>query len=624
MANNPLDYLIKDPDAMRYALLQDASYKAGGTVQRFDEGGQISLDQKRHELMSPYGTNYERFVPATNAFSVNEKPASQAYTDYEVPRISESGGITPLPRTVYDDRMAELNKQLDLGIRPDWMSDTDFAQSQVDRGRGGGNTARAAGNILEALGKHIPEFITQSSMGIDPTTGIIGKTGELHSIPKAGQYMASQAAPFAKSTAEMAAELYASGRMPGMIEPSMNVVKPYYHGSDIKGLKVLDPEASKERRSNGSSVWVNPVDLQAASYAKKKSGSLYEVPLDTEGFAIVDADFTGNKSISPGAVIQHSNGEVTPVSALGDKVTTDDIAAHSRAKGDPGVRILNVGDLGSGGVYTDATHGESVAIHSPVEVKSERNIKDVINKNSEQLANSKELTQNTSLTPENLDALKEYAAGLSNSKIGGYSQIQSILRKGSPTYKDVDPVLSNKMVEDLVDAFANSKTELPQTVYRGTRVRKGSEREELLKLQPGSIYSDKGLTSTSKDKAVVARKFSNKLNRSDTLVNFVIDVPEGSSAIDLQQALGKEYGHEKEIALAPSTKFEVTKVSTGKGFSPGTGNPPEQGVRTIHMKVIKEKPGGYARGGGVKNPFTSPKHSGYNIDHMRYELLRQG
>ena len=31
-----------------------------------------------------------------------------------------------------------------------------------------------------------------------------------------------------------------------------------------------------------------------------------------------------------------------------------------------------------------------------------------------------------------------------------------------------------------------------------------------------------------------------------------------------------------------------------------------------------------AEGGDVKKPFTSPKHSGYNIDHMRYELSRQG
>ena len=52
MANNPLDYLIKDQDAMRYALMnQQPQRKAqGGQVQRFDEGGQASQDQMRYEL----------------------------------------------------------------------------------------------------------------------------------------------------------------------------------------------------------------------------------------------------------------------------------------------------------------------------------------------------------------------------------------------------------------------------------------------------------------------------------------------------------------------------------------------------------------------------------------------
>ena len=68
----------------------------------------------------------------------------------------------------------------------------------------------------------------------------------------------------------------------------------------------------------------------------------------------------------------------------------------------------------------------------------------------------------------------------------------------------------------------------------------------------------------------------------------------------------------------------MTKVSTGKGFSPGTGNPPEQGVRTIHMKVIKEKPGGYARGGAVKpRPIASEEDLNYNLDYMRHALMHR-
>lgn len=228
-------------------VLEGKKFAEGGAV-RMENGGQAEVDQMKYELTNPYGTNYERFVPETNAFSINAKPASQAYTHYDVPRVSESGGIAPLPRTAYDDRMAELEKQLDRGVKPDWMADSDFAQSQVDRGRGGGNTARAVGNILEALGKHIPEFITQSNMGLDPMTGSIGKTGELHSIPKAGRYMASQAAPFAKSTAEMANELYATGRIQGMVSPNAYMAEPSIPKQNDKLPTAIRAQLEESRR----------------------------------------------------------------------------------------------------------------------------------------------------------------------------------------------------------------------------------------------------------------------------------------------------------------------------------------------------------------------------------------
>ena len=121
----------------------------------FDEGGQASLDQMRHELINPYGTNYERFVPSTNSLSVNEKPASLAYTQHDVPIVTESGGIAPVPRTVHDDRLAEIEKQLDKGVKPDWMSGKDFLQDQAERkGYNTTDTSISAlgQNVLAALG----------------------------------------------------------------------------------------------------------------------------------------------------------------------------------------------------------------------------------------------------------------------------------------------------------------------------------------------------------------------------------------------------------------------------------------------------------------------------------------
>ena len=204
----------------------------------FDEGGEASLDQMRYELTNPYGTNYERFVPSTNAFSVNEKPASLAYTQHDVPIVTESGGIAPVPRTVHDDRMAEIEKQLDKGVKPDWMSGKDFLQDQAERkGYNTTDTSISAlgQNVLAALGNsHIlggafralgapyeaAEKVLGSSMGLDPMTGIIGKTGELHSIPKAGQYAASRAAPVLSKIDQAVRSGYESGAIP---QPGLSI-----------------------------------------------------------------------------------------------------------------------------------------------------------------------------------------------------------------------------------------------------------------------------------------------------------------------------------------------------------------------------------------------------------------
>ena len=170
----------------------------------------------------------------------------------------------------------------------------------------------------------------------------------------------------------------------------------YYHGSDVKGLTILDPAASMGRRSEGSSIWVTPDETFAAGYPKKQTGSIYTAPLSTSGFAKVDANFTSNRAISPDAMIYHSNGEVTPVSSLGQKVSTDQLAAYARSKGDLGLRIMNVGDMGSGqfaGIGPNPSmYGESVAVFNPLKVSGERNVSDVA-KQYAAVENTKPLTE---------------------------------------------------------------------------------------------------------------------------------------------------------------------------------------------------------------------------------------
>ena len=273
----PLRSLGEEPtmDQIRFELSQVAKQRAVPTVDPTEVANNARLIAERQtpvDVSAP--------LPDMSArFGVNAKPASQAYTQYDVPRVSESGGVAPLPRTIFDDRMTELGEQLDQRIKPDWMSFADFAQSQVDRGRGGGHLFNALGKILT-----IPEHITGSSMGLDPMLGLVGKTGELHSIPKAGRYAASRAAPFAKSTAEMANELYATGQMPGMVNPVMNVIKNkggnWLPGSverNVELIKGLDADLVDQlglNPVNASSPHIaNWVDNKLVKYIKNEMGT---------------------------------------------------------------------------------------------------------------------------------------------------------------------------------------------------------------------------------------------------------------------------------------------------------------------------------------------------------------
>jgi len=62
---NPLDYTIQDADAMRYALMQDSSYRKGGAVRMADGGildghpvfqtAQVPFAEYRHSIGMNHG-----------------------------------------------------------------------------------------------------------------------------------------------------------------------------------------------------------------------------------------------------------------------------------------------------------------------------------------------------------------------------------------------------------------------------------------------------------------------------------------------------------------------------------------------------------------------------------------
>lgn len=156
-------------------------------------------------------------------------------------------------------------------------------------------------------------------------------------------------------------------------------------------------------------------------------------------------------------------------------------------------------------------------------------------------------------------ALEEYSKGSYESEVGGYTNLQSMLRHGKPsTPSGWNEEKGQKHLAALRSAFESASLPKATTAYRGVRVKKG-EMASLLNAKPGDVLEDKGVTSTSTSKEVVARKFSKALNRSDRMVQLTIEVPAGAKAIPIA-------GEEKELALAPDTKLEITKRAERGGI----------------------------------------------------------
>jgi len=147
-------------------------------------------------------TSPEMYEQNRDLFTVNRKPASQAYTEFGVPMIDAAGKSVPFPKTMRDIEVDKVEKQLESGIKPSWMSDRDFIEDQSARkgyvtspktaGDFGQNAMAALmgskflGGTLRALGDvdEAAQAVIGSSYGLDPTIGLVGQTGRLHRVPR--------------------------------------------------------------------------------------------------------------------------------------------------------------------------------------------------------------------------------------------------------------------------------------------------------------------------------------------------------------------------------------------------------------------------------------------------------
>lgn len=170
------------------------------------------------------------------------------------------------------------------------------------------------------------------------------------------------------------------------------------------------------------------------------------------------------------------------------------------------------------------------------------------------------ITYDARLDAGEIAAINEYQAAFVNSEVGGYANLQSVLRTGNPTYAQAWAPRGDEILTDLDRALRHGTASEDLTVWRGVRVTSSSR--DILDLAPGDTFVDAGVTSTSTSRTV-ANKFTKALNRSDTELLIEVRVPSGSYVTSLEDFV-KVSAKEAEVVMPPNTEFRVVST-TGTG-----------------------------------------------------------
>ena len=156
-------------------------------------------------------------------------------------------------------------------------------------------------------------------------------------------------------------------------------------------------------------------------------------------------------------------------------------------------------------------------------------------------------------------AIESYTAG-------SYEGMNQHLRHGQYVDSE-DPKLNGKKVSPLVikhieplKELTNNKTQHTFDVYRGSRTKLVDETK-------GSMFQDKGFTSTSL-RPNIGKEFHNDVhgNPAQGGQKFRIRIRPGTKG-HYVGAHPESFGHEREFILHPGTKFKV-----GKSFKHPNGN----------------------------------------------------
>jgi hypothetical protein len=205
------------------------------------------------------------------------------------------------------------------------------------------------------------------------------------------------------------------------------------------------------------------------------------------------------------------------------------------------------------------------------EVQSHANSKDHeehAKKHRESSSTPKETKQQSQneVSPAEKESLKEYQNGVHNSALGGYANLNGYLRNGKPKYGEfgeMDKKLADQVINNISSAIKKHPITEPTVVYRGLKIKKDEpETQVYANSKVGDIISDKAFTSASTSRDV-GKKFSEKLNNSDTSVLIQIQLGPGDHALPMDDY--HYHGKEKEMLLDKNVKFKVLNVQTKNG-----------------------------------------------------------
>jgi hypothetical protein len=205
--------------------LRALGFAQGGAVQRFDDGGEVSQDQMRYELdraNSPVMQATPR-SPIQNAIGT-----FGGYMDKAGKFVSEAIAPTaekhPVKHFLANMLLADSLKgagtlMQDLTGTAREADEDNPVRGIIDKDWRKLSTSTAP--LLDPRALDLAGFVTPVAKG----------------ATKLGQAGAKAITPFAKSTAEMAAELYGSGKMTGMVAPNAYMAEP----TAPKPEKILAP-----------------------------------------------------------------------------------------------------------------------------------------------------------------------------------------------------------------------------------------------------------------------------------------------------------------------------------------------------------------------------------------------